>query len=377
VAGFGESVRNALTNDLCLALEVTERGVSIGANVYRRVGLGGVAGGADAAAQFWRNASNLFCDRPPENIDDLGVGPLVGGQCPGVSYSVQANGTRRVNSSSPLTNWSINNSNATGPLEVRAVTQSPGSVTVGSQLFGNGQPLNGLGIISSGDLNNPPESTILSMTVTRNDGQPDDCGNVPRVLPDYDPDDFTRPLPVTYDGPGGSQLTVNPTVTYGPTSITNGNEYTVPVSLDFGTDGPLIGEINISTGDINFGSGNSNDDGDNNAPVELPPGEDSDIPGVEIIGVRATSGVDLQIFQNQRITQTGGNPTIYGPRLANVAFQYELPSGDLAWGVDIPIKNTDQVVFSDGPAVDVKGTPELGVTMTLRKIVKQIDTKCC
>lgn len=372
-----EAIREAVPAGLCVTTTLAEVGASLGANIYGRVGLSGVAGASDNAAQLWRNASNIFCGRPPENIDAVGLGPLVGGQCPGISYSVQANGTRRINSSSPLTNWSINNSNATGPLEVRDVPQSPGSITVGSQLFGNGQPLNALGVVSSGDLNNPPESTILSMTVTRNDGQPDDCGNVPRELPEYDPDNFTRPLPITYDGPGGVGVTLNPTVTYGPTSITNANEYTVPFRLDFGVNGPLIGELNISTGDISFGSGNSGGDGDSNAPVELPPGEETDIPGVQIIGVRATSGVNLQIFQNQRITQAGGNPTIYGPRLANVAFQYELPSGDLAWGVDIPIKNVDQVVFSEGPAVDVKGTSELGVTMVLRRIVKQVDPKCC
>lgn len=372
-----EAIREAVPAGLCVTTTLAEVGASLGANIYRRAGLSGVAGASDEAAQLWRNASNFFCGRPPESTDEIGLGPLVGGQCPGVSYRVQANGTRRVSPTAPLTNWSINNNNATGPLELRDIPQSPGTITVGKQLFGNGQPLNTLGAVSSGDVNNPPSSTILSMTVTRNDGQPDNCGNVPRELPDYDPDDFTRPLPITYDGPGGVEVTLNPTVTYGPTSITNANEYTVPFRLDFGIDGPLIGELNITTGDISFGSGNSGGDGDNNEPVELPPGEETELPGVEIIGVRAISTVNLSVFRNQRIPQPGGNPTIYGPRIANVAFQYQLPSGELAWGVDIPIKTLDQVVFSGRPAVDVRGTAEMGATLVLRKIVQQIDPKCC
>lgn len=372
MVAFSDATRDALGLDLCTALQITERGVSIGQNFYERVGFGAAAGVAEQAAQFWRNASNLFCDRPPESVGGVFNPPFTGGQCPDKRYRVvdngfswiDNNGDPQVNSGSGITRI------GDGPLSL--VRDRGGqrwrieSGTVGEFLF-------------TADVSNDgPNATISSInpTITTNDGTPDDCGNLPDEGPQFNQNDFTRTVDITYDGPSGTE-TVSPTVDYRPVVTNNDGDFIVPVELDFGGDGSLIGEINITTGDINFGFNNGNNDGVQEDPVELPEGEEPEDPQLVVVGVRVTSVVDVNVTKASDIFQAGGNPTIWAPRLGHVAFLYETENGGSAWGEDIPVKNENFVAWAKRPAITAAATPNIGAQFTVSLIYDRVDPSCC
>lgn len=339
----------------------------------------------NALAERINGARRYFCNEsggitPQEIADDYGGGniPFAGGQCAGVAYTV----TFRQTTSNYLTNdCQTFDSNTVdfqrtliGPINGfrEAFT---GTGTCGPTVWQLFVTLNG---VESLLLQYQPLPrgrreggySLEVLSVVRQDGQPDNCGSPPVIIPPYNPTTIT--INIEYEDNDNITINEDVNVTVFAPIVLIGGAIIAPITIT-GNDFSLVGEVALNgefelsfSPDITLNIGGSVDE---DPP---PPGRPIELPEVgpssrAIIGAIVT----VTDAQGGRATQIGQgtNPDIFAPRLGNISF-YVSTSRGTAWTTDVPIKNVRQYVQCPYPfgAVDVAGTPETGYAFDIQPV---------
>jgi hypothetical protein len=344
-------------------------------NIYE--GLGAEVQGEDliALGNSVRQARGLVCGEPAPALPPP---PFTGGQCPGVDYTV-------------VTETVVNGSG-----QGQVTTIGPGPVDAGTERredetgtfafvefsgpwSGGSNPGNEFTRIL-GSASDPNTVSLNVISVTRNDGLPDDCGDPSIGPPTYEPGDYTTNPTITYDDPaGGSPITINPDVTVTPVYIDGDGLINVPIIFNFEDGSSLFGDIVLSTGDIVFniggGTGPTTPTDDSPVPDDGGPDGDPADPGEEdeprIIAVMCRTTAIASTARVGPIDQDGGAPELYIPRLGQVTFKCTIGGGrGVAWTQDIDIRYSVCVIpcpVSWG-ALGVAVTPMPGVSISFTPI---------
>lgn len=365
MVGLFEAIRDTALSIYCTAAAPVATGLAILGNVYE--GLGGEEQGEDLrdAAQLYRSAQQVACNRPPDDIGPAVNPGFSGGQCVGDIYEVDTSRNGGPPSTQTMTNQG---QPIQGPIS-------------GIEQFDNGTGLFNYRLIVGNGFTNlatnfttPQNFTIVAIRNLTNPSDP--CGNPGPEIPQYDPTDWTSTPTINYDDDGGNPMTVSPTVVFSPNFLGPDGGLRVPFDFEFAPGVNLTGDINLNTGDITLGGGGNGNGPDYSDPQEEEqpsggPGELGDVIGVRVVSTEDGSGVDTT-----EILQTGGNPNIYVPRTATVAFRYQTGVNTSAWGTDIPVKNLNFVVWAERPALEVRVTPESGWMLDVRRILEKRTGEC-
>lgn len=342
-------------------------------SVDRAQRLAGLLVNSIPGATALANAINGFLgltgnDPGNETPDTIAPPPFEGGQCV-ATYVVTR--VSRSNSTSPNCNITETNIPTTvlGPFTV--VRDEVTGTTSRRDYFldrnGNRQGTAGWNVDEDATCGWTGFRYGAIVSVVRQDGQPDDCGNPDRVLPVPLPGVGPIPVPIEYVNRDGDTVNVIGDVSYGP-SFTNNGVIVIPVAIavgvlrlsgELGLDGTLRlqPEININPGGRRPVPGEEN-------PGELP--SDEPQPGDEIIGVEVLT---LAIEGNSTQIGTTTGPQIIAPRAASVMFLED--DGEVGgWSRDYDVKNTTAFVPVPGnlPCRSVSVTPAPGVTIAWRAV---------
>jgi hypothetical protein len=288
------------------------------------------------------NAQGLLCDRMPQSR-----GPsFTGGQCP-TTYTVVHTRTNTNTSTGFVIDSQDTNTSVAGPISSIRITSSasPGQITA----FGP----NGAQIIFSNSA-----ATVISNlrinSVTRNDGQPDNClPPTPIPLPEAD-----RTRPITINNISG-------TVVFAVPILNVNGDLQVGFTLAVG-ELNLSGTVQLNTGDIEFNFGGQPTDPDAPevpTPDVTPPDAEDDDPENEkkanIIGVIV---VATEIGTNAATeVPMLSMPNLFIPRIANVSFQIRIKNRS-HWTSDLPVKSRNAYIACPGDidAIDVVCEPQPG-----------------
>lgn len=328
-----------------------------------------------AIPDFWRRA---LCDT---DAPDPEPPPFTGGQCP-TTYRVTVRRAFRQNTTGNQQNQTgLAAGNFLGPL--RQERRQVGNNLVLFVIDGNGQETATFSV-------NNQTNTVLFLGIdgaTRLDGQPDDCGDPEPEYDPVEPGDVTYETNITYDNSSGVSVTIPVVLIFARAQLTANANITIPFTLNLTPTLNVTGNLGLDgTVNFNFGGGNSTslpkdprkgDCGD----IPLPDGEVPEDPTdsdkepqkerdreVVLKGVLVTVN-SLEGFRATQLMQNE-NPDIYVPNLGFVNFLVRVGEISGGWTGDIPVKNRRHLIecpWSDG-AIDVKGTPQPGVTWTLTKV---------
>lgn len=333
-----------------------------------------------------RLAQRLFCNEEPP---DAPPPPFQGGQCSGVLYNVGWSVSWSQNSAPPL-----NNQTRSGTVQVygpvSGITREP-LAGIGFNWFVNGRTAGGAAakvfVAGSGTGSAPYTNPTESITgVTRVDGQPDNCGSPPPVVPPPAPDYNVIDVDVTYTDNSGNDITVPIVGVFAPVVIAgNGNIY-APVRVEIPTDLNLDinGTLDLTTGDINFNFGDQTrlpgiedcpppppgvPDDVPDPPSDVPDYSEPDEPGTVPTVIRGVIVTVTETGNNTTRVSQVDNPDVYLPRLGNVQFQMQF-NRNIAWSEDFPVKNRRQFIECpwSGGAIAVEGTPAPGVAWELTPV---------
>jgi hypothetical protein len=375
MATFSEAIAQATKSTLC-AVAIGSDNVTSFTNSL--VGLDG------DTLNVGRAFRRLVCDDSNDQINPPPTTevPFTGGQCPGVLYSVSGQGfdfqTKRCNNGDIQDNSGPYNRGpvtVTGPITNIFRRDVSGSCGVGRRGYEWVAVANaGIEVALFSVVTGFPSQVYansfgaMNITVVRADGQPDTCGDPDVVIPPFSP--ITTTVNVEYED--NSQTTINEDVdiTVFAPFVAIGGAIIAPVTVT-GNDFSLVGEVNLDGSglisfepdiDFNFGKGG----GDSPAPspdpsIETPEPESGSglIVGAIVTATPTGQGRATQILQ-------GVNPDIFAPRIGNISFYVNTPSGQ-AWTEDAPIKNLRQYVPCPylGGAADVKATAEPGYSLNV------------
>jgi hypothetical protein len=267
--------------------------------------------------------------------------------------------------------------NILGPIGGKRVTFTGGAGTCGGQVTYNYQLLDGNGVwqtISSSFLARGwlPETDFEIVSLTRLDGLPDDCGDPPGVVNEYN--DYSQTVSITYEDNTQTEVTEDVDITLGPLIVGIGGVVYAPVTVGTG-DITLNGTVELSpefSVEL-FPNGLFGGGGDTEGPIPEPgqpdPAPTSPNERRRIIGAVVTvTALDQDIFQGTQIAQ-GDTPDLLVPRVGNISFYVE-SSGGLAWTEPIAVKTVRAYIpcpAREG-AVDVGFTPETGVTADVKPV---------
>ena len=358
VVTFQENLVDTVRQGLCNTLSIAQRTAQLGERFYGTVGLRPIADASGQAAQLWSNAAGLACNRVPQDLSNEVVPPFQGGQCPGVRYSF----TRTVEfPPNPPGTPRVFNS-VLGPLQyVERVTDQRRITEV---LDGEGEVVSS----ASTDLDNA-QPIINVFNVVRDDGLPDDCGNPPAQGPEYNPVDFTLPRTINFDDDGGNPQSINVDLVYKPVNTNESGDFVVPIDVEFEDGSSLFGDFNLTTGDINFGGGNTDGDGVTNEPTELEDNEENVPEGLVVVGCRVIVAIDENASRATEIFGDGSSPNLFVPRLGTIRFRYQAPGGGATLGPDISVKQRNELFWSGPVAIGVAVQEDIGSQFTVRLIV--------
>lgn len=370
------------------------------------------------------NALNRFCPVPPQGAPVAPETPFSGGQCADVSYAVVLRLTY---------DWTPNPGGFVAGAQVFTAFQDLGRAVIFGPINGftvspedegfklsmqvransrDGTPLIG-SPIGSGGGDIPPAGNqavrnlrVSNISITRNDGLPDNCGDPPPVFPPGTPNP-TDPRPpdttINIDLPdiGPVDITFSPTV--GIVYVNNQGDFIVPVTVsvfDTTNNIDLDIDIGINISDptappepIDPSPPKNPDDRPeepdcppvercDDGPEEEPPEEEPPIEErayVNIAGVAVLAAVNPLVVAATEVLQLNG-PNIWVPRLGYIRFGYEMPEGDIVYSEDIPVKLTNQLIEPPQKSlrcVEILGNPENGVTWELVQITEKITSKSC
>lgn len=278
--------------------------------------------------RFWRSA---VCDDPGDIPIPV---PFEGGQCDGIAYTVVIQFDSRFVQGEQTTT-----PNVIGPISgVTTVTNPNGT----RQPVIQANPNKNAGSPSSDSLSYQDPFIV---SVTREDGQPDDCGDPPADIPPFSP--APRPISFTYQDVNNTTVNVSGDMTIFAPVVIAPVTVIAPVRVelpDFNFDGYLSFD---PTFEFNFGrqgAEKSPGDGDpNNGPDDpidnpITPEDDSDR---RLIGMKVIATPD-GTNRNTIIPQSGG-PTLYLPRIANAYFRVR-NRGGLSWFGPITVRNRAEFV---------------------------------
>lgn len=348
---------------------------------------------------FGRSASNpvlsglkgLVCSSPP--LPPVSTPPFVGGQCPGVVYRITGRRMaerRRCSDDSIVAVIDADfERTLPGPISGPTRADEYGScdgtrlqrvVWTWTGVFANGDPA--LATVAVGNVSSEyVAAESITFSVSRVDGQPDDCGDPPPVSNPPSTVDGGWPLPpvnIIYDNSTGGTTEINVApVIFAPVVNVDGS-ILAPVSI-------VAPNININANvrlggpggiDIDFGERQPpGSDTTVDAPpppqppqLEVPPPDDDDTER-RIIGVVATV-TDIDGNPASEIGQPGGGPTAYVPDLGLVSFAISAGSEGFGWTSVERVKNTRAYIACPAPqgAINVKGAPRPGVTWELTPV---------
>lgn len=358
--GFQDAVRRATARAACNLV-----GPGIPGSLYDFTSIGLVFPGQLEAFREW------VCDYPG-NEEDKGQirpgSPGLGGKCP-VQYTMNIEVTDQITGGGENISqipWS-----ALGPLSNLRV-EAFGGGSGSRVLLDTGT---GTQTITEENFGNRQTVAARFLSITRVDGQPDNCGFIEPPepptwddeIPDDDPEQPPRPInitpiiPIVLPGGGlsfpftinGPNFTFNTTLRIGRSGGGGGgNGECEPIEPIFGPtipEGPIIPEEPLT---------------EEEQGEELP----NVLLGVIVTGNRSGTGTTAtEIFQFSA-------PNIWAPRLANVTFRFRI-GGSLVWGSDIPVKNLDTFIPAPGPfaAVGVAITPIPGFNLSILPVYRQVD----
>lgn len=389
---FRDALADTLRNVYCTSMDLAD-------NFWSRVGIPGTP----IRAPFRPRATlgyRLFCNREPPPPPENSPG---GGQCPTL-YNVTVQRTYQFTSggSCPSFTDSQTLNGRLGP--IRGVQPFKEGPDAGYYLLHAPQPgfpdgRSRVVVATDGSAIVCP-SRVLGVSITsivRVDGQPDDCGDLPPLVPIPPFPNPTIPDDVEYDDDNGDPITVPVNITFGFPFIFINGELNVPfrvqISPEFNFD--IDGTLNLETGDVNFNFGGS-PGGDGCLPK--PPGDFAPIgdepptpdPGIPqpppvdddptddrlkdiIRGVIVTASVD---DVNATIIGQDGNPDLYIPRIGNVQFAIQIRNS-VSWTERVNVTNLRQFIPCpwEGGAIDVRGTAEPGVIMSLTPVIGQVSDR--
>lgn len=360
MVAFFDALKSAVKSTYCTLASPAGAALKLGGNIYN--GLGAEDQGDDliAAGELLQNASNIACSIPPGTVtgSDFPV-PFTGGQCDGVIYFVE---TQDIRDGSP--NGAPNTVGNAGPVSKNVFFRPDGRKQV-EILSGNGSSFRTIVAATP-----QQDVDIQVLSITRLDGQPDDCGDLPREKPQYNRNDWTTTTPVNYDDNNNNPQTDNTTFEFGPVNISPNGLVNVPVSITFENGSSLFGDFNLTTGDINFGVNVGGGGGTDGGPSELPPGEMLEETLSVIVGARIITAVNPAINTATIIDRNGPDPDLYVPDLGTIAFKYQTGVGRSTWGRPIRVKGTDMVIWAERDAIDVAGTPRDPQSFTVIPIIE-------
>lgn len=328
-------------------------------------------------------AYNMLCNRKPPSDEPL---PFNGGQCP-VQYTITS--VARLRSigdptlDDPLTRTDI----LPGPIYgIRGIVVSNGLIQRVVIDFQSPSGPAEFTLYGTSNLGYLLDFGITS--IARVDGQPDNCGNPARpVPPDPPPGSNITNTTITYTDSTGSTITAPITITFGKGFIDVNGQVNINASININNDFDIDAVINFHTGEISYGvslgvKGNlsigSGGISSSNVVTITPippsgvdpgngnpdPREDRRIVGVLVTVTDPPTGRATTIGQDE-------NPDIFAPRLGNVNFLCRIGTSlSGGWSGDIAVKNRRHLIQCpwDEGAIDVKGTPEPGVTWVLTPI---------
>jgi len=207
-------------------------------------------------------------------------------------------------------------------------------------------------------------ANIEVVSLTRQDGLPDDCGSQPPIFPP--PGDTTINVDVIYNIEEGPDIDVTVPVIFSPFFIDFNGDFNFPFRFNFG-DIDFTGNVSF-TPEFNFSINPPALPRGTNNPVDDLPGPDDEIPvepstfAERVVGVVVTSA----LVGEQQLTTifTENIPQILAPRCGSVKFGYAI-AGRSFWSPDIDIKDLNCFIpcpFSQG-ADTVAASPAPGVEL--------------
>lgn len=386
---MGESFRdelvNGIRNGFCTILATQ-------ANYYGFIGDVFPWLPAGYTAELMRMAYRLACNREPP---DAPTADFTGGQC-FTPYTWQGTRiSRRYDGLSP-SDIVFTRGNVYGRIGAVEVFEEPG--TFGNDWRSRIPSTDASGVTTYTDLGTEPASTNIktvwqNITVTRQDGLPDNCGNPPAPTPTPEPGYNSPLIVVNYTDNSSNDVNLNTRFTFLQPIVKIDGTIRVPLRVDVGDIGVNIrGDINLNTGDININFGNQNYNPSNEpnpdaydspddipdvppdvpTPV-IPPSPNNPDPDTTTI-IRACIVTVSSIGDEQSIIYQNANPDIYVPNLGFVQFLIAV-NNRLAWTSDIPVKNTRNFIPCPwlGGALAVRGTPRVGVAWTISPVYDKAE----
>lgn len=353
-------------------------------------------GGGSSIGEFGINAArflhNQVCNTPPPAEPDP---PFSGGQC-AVQYDVTVQITR---ASGTIQNpFTVGTVRVNGPVGSAGFLSGAGNSTL---VFVNASPVGGsppgrysVGSVATNFGGGENVNAAYIINIVRVDGQPDNCGDPPPVIPPYTPGSNSVTNNVNYTDEGGNNITIPVVVAFGYAKVDVNGTLNIPftLNLDITPTANITGNFNLNTGDVTYNAGNpalppancggnSDDfspDPDNpppnspDNPDEPDPNPDPDKPQTRkllvgcLVTVSQASGDCTTLFQGQ-------NPDVFIPDTGLVSFKVSV-GGFVGWTEDIRVKNARQFIPCPwrGGAIDVSGTPRNGTVMTVTPVYEKV-----
>lgn len=346
-----------------------------------------------ATAPSYNGAASAYAARcglplPPDFVPPP---PFTGGQCPGVSYRVDASFEYNSNAIVNPSGYSTLDGFAIVPGKVLGtrIDRIPGSVKLFVR-FDGGEALIG-GVNGSTDPGVLVARNDKIDLVTRLDGNPDNCGDPGVIRPPYEPGSNTYNDFVTYEDNDTNTLTIPVFIALGYATVNIDGTIRIPIDVDFELNPELDfnGEFNFSTGGLTIDlrnpsaprlptgtdpNGSEPDPSIPEPPPEIPNSEPPETPPEtppEPERVIVACIVTTQLpGDNESVIEQDNDVDIYAPALGYVQFRIRTGSTS-SWTNDIPVKNKRCFIACPwvGGAIDVRGTGRYGNSITVTPVL--------
>lgn len=206
-------------------------------------------------------------------------------------------------------------------------------------------------------------------TPFREDGLPDNCGELPGEFPP--PTNINIDIDIDYDDDDGNPINITIPFVFAPVEINFNGDIRIPFNFDFGGF-EFSGDINFlpdASVTINPPGGGTGGGVDLDPVGEGPPSDDVDPEegSEKIIGVVVSSTANA--LSNITDILTIGMPRIFAPRLGSIKFAYSIGAATF-WSNDIDIKGERVFIpcpFSQGADAAV-ASPVPGVSLSFVEV---------
>lgn len=314
----------------------------------------------DAFARSVNFYRGVLCGKlPAPPSEGVPPPPFQGGQCD-VLYNYDAQFTVDGSPTSgvfPVTN-------VLGPLNYVTGVDGNGR-SFARVLDGNGQEATGTSV-------SPGQGTagINVTNVTRVDGLPDDCGNLPTSFDPATPSDYTVPVTFPTTDPMGNPVDEPADIIFGPPVPDGNGGFKFPFEILFPDGSGGGGDITDSPDPVSLRPGPDETLREccNDTPVEEGEEEDEEPETGDIIACVVRSSLNNVGNPVRPLEQSGPNPDIYLPDLGLVQFKVRTGDNNSAWTTPRRIQSIEQYVEAPAAAVAVGATPRFGVTFDVKVV---------